>query len=110
MLRRVPQETQAKNRKNRNLKYLGWPYKEYTKTAKNGDFCEELLNENDFEAVLVTFCCYDYGANVSEAVQKIARSKRLSQMFFVCNSMLNSQNISIDNNGNRLVTYLLGHL
>ena len=110
MLSRVPQETQAKNRKNRNLKYLGWPYKEYIKAAKNGDFCEELLNENDFEAVLVTFCCYDYGANASEAVQKIARSKRLSQMFFVCNSMLNSQNISIDNNGNWLVTYLLGHL
>ena len=25
-----------------------------------------------FEAVLVTFCFYDYGANNSEAVQKIA--------------------------------------
>ena len=54
-----------------NLKYLGWPYKEYIKTAKNGDFCEELLSENNFEAVLTTFCCYDYGDNASEAVQKI---------------------------------------
>ena len=35
-------------------------------------FCEELLSENDFEAVLVNFCCYDYGANASEAVQKIS--------------------------------------
>ena len=31
-----------------------------------------MLNENDFEVVLVNFCCYDYGANASEAVQKIS--------------------------------------
>ena len=24
------------------------------------DFCEELLSGNDFEAVLVNFCCYEY--------------------------------------------------
>ena len=52
-----------------NLKYLGWPYKEYVKTAKNSDFCEELLSQNDVETVLVTFCRYDYGASASEAVQ-----------------------------------------
>ena len=55
-----------------NLKYVGWPYTEYIKTVKNNSFCEELLSENDFEAVLANFCCYDYGANVSEAVQKIS--------------------------------------
>ena len=45
----------------------------YIKTAENGGFCgEELLSENDFEAVLANFCCYEYGANVSEAVQKIS--------------------------------------
>ena len=33
-------------------------------------FCEELLSENDFEAVLVNFCCYEYGANASAAVQE----------------------------------------
>ena len=38
---------------------------------KNGGVCEELLSESDFEAVLATFCCYDYGANASEVVQKI---------------------------------------
>ena len=27
--------------------------------------CEELLSENDFEAVSATFCCYDHGANAS---------------------------------------------
>ena len=35
-------------------------------------FCEELLTENDLEAVLANFCCYDYGANAYEAVQKIS--------------------------------------
>ena len=55
-----------------NLKYLGWPYREYSKTATNGSFWEELVSENDFEAVLATFCCYGYAANASEAVQKIA--------------------------------------
>ena len=45
-----------------NLKYLDWTYREYIKTAKNGSFCEKLLGEIDFKAVL---------ANASEAVQKI---------------------------------------
>ena len=48
------------------------PYRKYIKTAKNGGFCKELLSENDFEAVLVNFCCYEYGANASEAVQTIS--------------------------------------
>ena len=26
-------------------------------TPKNGTFCEELLSENDFKAVLVNICC-----------------------------------------------------
>ena len=42
-----------------------------TQTAKNGGFCEELLSENDFEAVLINFCCYEYGTIASEALQKI---------------------------------------
>ena len=45
---------------------------EYIKGTKNGSFCEELLSENDFEAVLVDFSCYDYGANASEAIQNIS--------------------------------------
>ena len=51
-------------------------YRAYIKTAKNGDFCEELLSENDFEAVLATFCCYDHGAKASEAVQKITTDQK----------------------------------
>ena len=59
-----------------NLKYFGWTYREYIKTTKNGDFCEELLSENDFETILATFCCYDYGINASEAVQTIATDQK----------------------------------
>ena len=53
-----------------------WPYREYIKTEKIGGFCEELLSENDFEAVLATFCCFDYRTNASEAVQKIATDQK----------------------------------
>ena len=35
-----------------------------------------MLSENDFDAVLATFCCYGYGANASEAVRKIATHKK----------------------------------
>ena len=43
---------------------------------KNIGFCEGFLIEIDFEAVLATFRCYDYGANASEAVQKIATDQK----------------------------------
>ena len=59
-----------------NLKYLGWPYREYIKTTRNGGFCEGLHSENDFKAVLANFCCYDYDANNSEAVQNIAADQK----------------------------------
>ena len=63
-----------------------WLYRAYLKTAKTGDFCEELLSENDIEAVLATFCCYNHDAKASEAVQKIATDQ-------MCYNLLNSQNI-----------------
>ena len=44
-------------------------------------FCEVLLNENDFDAVLAFFCCYDHGLNASEAVQKIARDQKHYKCF-----------------------------
>ena len=53
-----------------NLKYVGWWRREYIKIAKNVSFCEEFISEDDFEAALVSFCCYDYCTNASEAVQK----------------------------------------
>ena len=48
----------------------------YIKTAKNGDFCEELLSENHFETVLATFCCYEHGAKAYEALQKITTEQK----------------------------------
>ena len=39
---------------------------------QNSIFCEELRSEIGFETILVNFCCYEYGANASEAVQKIS--------------------------------------
>ena len=45
-------------------------------TAKNGNFCDEFLGENDFEATLATFCCYEHGAKASEAVQRIAADQK----------------------------------
>ena len=59
-----------------DMKYLGWFYREYIKTAKNDGFCEKLLSENDFKAILTAFCCYGYGANATEAVQKIAADQK----------------------------------
>ena len=59
------------------MKYLGWQYRAYIKKAKNGDFSEELLSENDFQAVLATFCCYDHDAKASEAVQKITTDQKV---------------------------------
>ena len=40
-------------------------------------FSEELFSENEFEAAFASFCCYDYDAKVSEAVQKIATDKKV---------------------------------
>ena len=63
---------------------MGWQYRIYVKTAKNGNFCEELLRENDFEAVSATLCCYDHGAKASEAVQKIPADQKEYQKSSLC--------------------------
>ena len=39
--------------------YLNFSIQKIHQNSKNGGFCEELLSENDFEAVLVNFCCYE---------------------------------------------------
>ena len=43
---------------------------------KNGNFCEELLSESDFEIVLATFCCCEHGAKASEAVPKMDKDQK----------------------------------
>ena len=65
--------------------------------AKSSGFCEKLLNENGSEAVLATFSYYNYGANVSEEVHNIATNQKDY-------SLLNSQNISINNSEKGLAT------
>ena len=40
--------------------YLDFSIQKIIKTAKNGGFCEELLSEDDFEAILINFCCHEY--------------------------------------------------
>ena len=67
-----------------NLKYMGWSYREYIKTARNGGFWEELFSVNNFETVLVNFCCYGNGANASQAVQKFATNQRDYVKFSSC--------------------------
>ena len=69
-------ETGAKLLFSLELEISGWPCREYIKTAKNSGFCEKLLSENDFETVLSTFGCYDYGTNASEVVQKTATNQK----------------------------------
>ena len=39
-------------------------------------FSEEFLSENDFEAVLAIFCCYDYGDSAVKAVQMIVTDQK----------------------------------
>ena len=61
------------------------------------NFCWELRSENDFEAVLAIFCCYDHGVKVSEEVQKIATDQKDYRKCSLCvNNLLNSQNIPIN--------------
>ena len=85
-----------------NLKYLGWPYGEYIKTSKNSGLCEELLSENDFEIVLVIFCCYDYCA---KTVQKITADQEDNHKYSSSYILLDRQNIpKINNSEKRLVT------
>ena len=48
-------------------------------------FNENFLTGNDFEAVLVFFCCYGSGGNPSEVVQQITTDETMvpDLLFFV---------------------------
>ena len=45
-------------------------------------FSDEILSKNDFETVLVTFCCYDYGVKTSKG--KITTDQKDSQKCSLC--------------------------
>ena len=49
-------------------------YREHINRAKNG--CFHSCSEEFLEAVLVTFCCCEYGDNTSEAVEKIPTDEK----------------------------------
>ena len=74
--------------------------------SENGSFCMELPSENYFEAVLATFCCYDYGAKAPEAVQKIATDqkeyRKCSSCVIIC--WIAKIYLSINNSEKWLVT------
>lgn len=59
---------------------------------------EDLLSENDIEAVLAAECCYDYGANSSKAVEKVVADQKdynksslgvITNPYFIDNSKKN---------------------
>ena len=88
-----------------NLKYLESPYRAYIKTTKNGSFCEALLNEKYFEALLDIFCCYNHGDNTSEAVQKIDTDQKAYHKCSLCVIIcwIAKMYLSINNSEKRLV-------
>ena len=66
----------------------------------------ELLSENDFEAVLASFCCYDHGAEASEAAQKIATAQKEYRKCSLCVTICYTARMypSINNSEKWLVT------
>ena len=43
-----------------------------SKQQNIADSSEDFFSEDDFNAVLAPFCCYDYSANSSESLKNIA--------------------------------------
>ena len=70
-------------------------------------FSEKFLSESDFEAVLATFCCYDYGVDAFEAVERIAKDQKEYHKNSLC-LIVCCRAKNIINNSKR--GYLLGHL
>ena len=68
-----------------------------------------MVSENDFEAVLTTFCRYDPGANASEVVQKVATFQKEYHKCSSCVTIywiarINYQSVTVKK------VWLLGHL
>ena len=86
-----------------NLKYLGWPYKEYIKNSEKCWLSWEIAQWKwfwgCFSHFLLLWIWYQRFWDSSENRYKW---KRLSHILFVCYSLMSSQNIYL--------TYLWGHL
>ena len=59
-----------------NLKFLGWPHSKSIKIAKMIACSENCHCGDDFDAVFTIFRSYRYGANASEAVDKITAEEK----------------------------------
>ena len=66
------------------LTISGVPAERTYQKSEKCRLCEEWLSEDDFEVVLEILCCYDYGANASEAVQKIAEDSKDYHKYSSC--------------------------
>ena len=66
-------------------------------------FSEKMFSENDLEAVLATYC-YDYGVNVSAAVEKIAKDQKDYHKCSLCVIVYYTAKNIINNSKKRLVT------
>ena len=89
-----------------NLKYLRWPYRKYIKTkwwVLWGIASWKLLCGCFSHFLLLWLWCQRFWGSSEDRY----RSKRLSQMLFVCYILLNTQNIPINGSEKSLVTYLL---
>ena len=63
-----------------DLKFLGWPYREYIKTAKNGCFhcfSEEFLSGNDFQAVLPLFVVTTMVPTLLRQLRRLLQIKKI---------------------------------
>ena len=65
------------------LDILGWPYREYIKTAKMAACSDGFLYGDDFVVTLAIFCSYGYSTNASESVQKITTDEKVFHKYFV---------------------------
>ena len=65
------------------LDILGWPYREYIKTAKMAACSDGFLYGDDFVVTLAIFCSYGYGANASESVQEITTDEKGFYKYFM---------------------------
>ena len=55
------------------------------------DYENIVIRNGKMGTVLTTFCCYGYGTNASEAVQKTAKAQKDYHKCSSCYGLLNSQ-------------------
>ena len=64
----------------KNISFIFENTENTSKQRKNSSFCEQLLGENEFEAVSVNFCFYEYGM----VAMLLRKFRRLAQGHWNC--------------------------